>query len=483
MASETSFIQIPGNIKQSLTPFNLNPQMEINKPKVNSLGLDGASPQFFTFRPSHLKNKNGLLGICPASFAQFVQDDMSYQLLYKRNDESGEIEKDSIDINSIFNSIPGIQVREFLPDTALNMILNFYTKLKEAISQNKVAGTDAKDQQTQKNVEQQLQAAKEDKEGKSKVFGKNAYKAAVWMIKYICCAVDPNFISDLGDSLPPQQHWYGGADKKHRKYVLQFPYLLYYTFLSSVTTNLYELPCNIQGNTMYSSDGNPGWSAGAMELPLPKDGIVGKLATTLLGNVRVNYLSPWDAEEGHKTMPEGIVITFDLYNDTAESAENNFIFVNTLIPNNKWIQYNLFQHSSSLYDIKIEGHNRLFACTGKFKVTYKGILRDPSKFFLNELVSKFKSSNATFRDSDLIKNKIIKIPDIYSVEMTFQSILPDNFNTWMHQYSNNVNQIEEYKDTSYVPSSVETVLKKSIDTAVERFKGYWKDGVNVNFPE
>ena len=74
-----------------------------------------------------------------------------------------------------------------------------------------------------------------------------------------------------------------------------------------------------------------------MELPLPKDGIVGKLATTLLGNVRVNYLSPWDAEEGHKTMPEGIVITFDLYNDTAESAENNFIFVNTLIPNNKWI--------------------------------------------------------------------------------------------------------------------------------------------------
>ena len=53
----------------------------------------------------------------------------------------------------------------------------------------------------------------------------------------------------------------------------------------------------------------------------------------------------------------------------------------------------------------------------------------------------------------------------------------------MHQYSNNVNQIEEYKDTSYVPSSVETVLKKSIDTAVERFKGYWKDGVNVNFPE
>ena len=79
----------------------------------------------------------------------------------------------------------------------------------------------------------------------------------------------------------------------------------------------------------------------------------------------------------------------------------------------------MFQHSSSLYDIKIEGHNRLFACTGKFNVTYKGILRDPSKYFLKKLVSKFKSFNATFRASDLIKNKIIKIPDIYTVEMTF----------------------------------------------------------------
>jgi hypothetical protein len=72
-----------------------------------------------------------------------------------------------------------------------------------------------------------------------------------------------------------------------------------------------------------------------------------------------------------------------------------------------------------LYDIKIEGYNRLFACTGKFKVTYKGILRDPPKVLLKVLDLKFKSSGASFTVDDIIKHKLIKIPDIYTLEMSF----------------------------------------------------------------
>ena len=45
----------------------------------------------------------------------------------------------------------------------------------------------------------------------------------------------------------------------------------------------------------------------------------------------------WDAAGAFKTREPEIEITFDLFNDTAESSMINFIFVNTIIPNNKWI--------------------------------------------------------------------------------------------------------------------------------------------------
>jgi hypothetical protein len=41
-------------------------------------------------------------------------------LLFNRDPETGEIKKDSINGVSILNSIPGIQIREFLPDNVLN---------------------------------------------------------------------------------------------------------------------------------------------------------------------------------------------------------------------------------------------------------------------------------------------------------------------------------------------------------------------------
>lgn len=33
----------------------------------------------------------------------------------------------------------------------------------------------------------------------------------------------------------------------------------------------------------------------------------------------------------------------------------NFIFVNTIVPNNMWLQYHMLAHSQCLYDVKIEG--------------------------------------------------------------------------------------------------------------------------------
>ena len=39
-------------------------------------------------------------------------------------------------------------------------------------------------------------------------------------------------------------------------------------------------------------------------------------------------------------------------------------------------------------------------------------------------------------------NNIIKVPDIYIVELTFDSLLPDNFNNFLFQYVNNKNIVD-----------------------------------------
>lgn len=71
--------------------------------------------------------------------------------------------------------------------------------------------------------------------------------------------------------------------------------------------------------------------------------------------------------------------------------------------------------------MKIEGINRLFACAGDFTVTYEGVLRDPPISWISQLVSKHanKNMNPDAFEMNIIKNKLIKIPDVYRVKMTF----------------------------------------------------------------
>lgn len=44
------------------------------------------------------------------------------------------------------------------------------------------------------------------------------------------------------------------------------------------------------------------------------------------------------------------------------------------------------------------------------------------------------------------KNKLIKIPDVYSLNITFQSLLPNSFNNYIYNYSGNVTmESEDFK--------------------------------------
>ena len=476
---QTSYIDIPENVKQSSLPFALIPGKEVNAPANATTDVDGKKPQVFSFRNKTLNKSSqgkgiGLLGICPKSFEKFVKNDLSYQLLYNRSD-IGLFPSESIEADTIFNSIPAIQIREFQPESAVNYLCSLISLLKDKLLSHseKVSEAPGEEADTTIGVEavkQELEISIKDFPDNIKAFGSTIWKVLQWFVKYLVGVDEQDSImTDLKGEIAKAKadSWASSLDDKVKTSILNFPYSMYYRFMTTTTTNIYELPYISSGNQMIESDGAAGWGAGKVDIPLDGEGLLGSIAKTLFGNIRVNYISPWDAAEGHATMGDKITVEVDLFNDNIEKAINNFIFVNTIIPNNRWFQYNFFQNPSSLYDIKIEGCNRLFACTGQFAVSYKGILRDPPYTFVSRLSLKNKNTRYTFNIMQLLENKVVKIPDIYHVKMEFQSCIPQNFNTWLFQYSKeNLNHI----DSQYATNAVETnIMSDAVKDLVLKF--------------
>lgn len=130
------------------------------------------------------------------------------------------------------------------------------------------------------------------------------------------------------------------------RYVHNFPYFLYYRLQSCTTTNIYEVPAMCDGKPIMSSDGKPGWGDGSDFMGAGGFGIsdllnsipgVRKLANMMLGNIHVDYMPWWNAESGSRASAPDVTVKFDLFNDNVVKAVKNFIFVNTIVPSNRWI--------------------------------------------------------------------------------------------------------------------------------------------------
>lgn len=464
----TSF-KIPGNIKQQFLPFVLNPGAKINSAATSSDELKGASPQFFTYRKERENGGGyGRLNICPSSYrTSLMKDDISHLLLYNK---AGS--KASITYDDIFDAIPGIQIREFLPDTKLDQCINLFNdlmdKFKEIFTQSKDNNTAANEQSKTKT---------------DSGFAEKLLKTSWFALNYLVGTENPNLYTDvMGDLEKVKMPNYNPSDKNLKAYVLNFPYLLYYRLQSCVTTNIYEVP-GMTNKSMYTSEsGLAGWEGSSgfrISGLLNKIPLIGGMINGILGNVGINYMPWWDAEKGAQVKEPEIEIKFDLFNDNQDAALYNFIFVNTIVPNNKWIQYNLFQHSSCLYDIKLEGYNRLFACAGSFDVKYDGVLRDPPQQWLTSKLYPKTNNNLTSAGWRLVQNaikeRLIKIPDVYHVSMKFQSLLPANFNNFIYSYAQNNNHIDTYKETGYENSDMAEILSKGITKFGEAVVKKWNE--------
>ena len=481
-----SFFQIAGNIKQQFAPFVINPKAKINKPASSSTSIEaGASPQVFSYKTNTTKTDGGnmKLQFYPSSMNDiYIKDDISFKLLYAR-DELYKPGSSSITMQSILNSIPGVQIREFLPDTRLDQCINFFVDMMSNLTDlfksddNNGGGSQSK--------------TKTDASALLKKITNTAWYA----VKYMLGATTPNLYDDLSfgtladvkfSSYNPSV--YQNNKTYHGSFVMAFPYTMYYLLQSCVTTNIYEIPAaQTSKNILASGGGMSGWTDGAAtDFRLTKwfgNSGLGELANMILGNIGINFMPWWNASSGANTKEPQVEIKFDLFNDSADAALANFIFVNTIVPNNKWIQYNMFQHSSHIYDVKIEGINRLFACAGDFDVTYEGVLRDPPETWINELINAHTNAcmDKTAFLTNVKSNRMIKIPDVYRVSLKFQSLLPANFNNYIFNYAENANHLTKYSDKSYDQSVAAKLLPNAMKTFSTRLINAWKNASSTKF--
>lgn len=180
------------------------------------------------------------------------------------------------------------------------------------------------------------------------------------------------------------------------------PFVLMKALYATEAGSTLEIPFPVVGtNTLMMSDSSYGWGQG--DHTYSPFGHSSAIVGAVLKTLAINITPMFAPGKGGGETPK-LTLTFDLVNDTLQKFEAHKAFTQGIVSQNMWIQYGLVQGPGALYDIKVGDYMGYFMCTGNIQVTPKGTWR---------------------------KHGINDIPDIFSVTMTFSSLLPNNFNTWL----------------------------------------------------
>ena len=408
---------IPGQIKSWYIPFTLNK----------------TGPSFYSFKKQSNAQKM-FIGICPNSFQNMIKGDIGYKMISNFDDKKASSDrKTEIDINTIFNQIPSIRIREIQQDSEMQDIASALKILSEGFS----VGVEV---------------------------AKNMFTDFTATTNALSSTAEKLFEA----LLKPREELnfnYTNAKKDSNLLVLNYPYALYYNLIGSTTTNIYELPCDY--TELQRSINANGWeyneNDGMGFGDIGSSGIIGKALNFLGSNFSIKLQPRWKSSD---TSPQTVTITVNLFNDTLEHAVANYIMVTNLTANAMSLQYGLYKHAPAYYDVKIAGFTRMFMCKGTINISHAGQTRTPNVDFYKEL-EKYKNEYYEYNKDNFITNQWIKIPDVYKLQLTFDSLLPQNINNYIYQFSQN--DLKMYDTYEYQPGYMESA-KKEIESFADKIK-------------
>lgn len=216
---------------------------------------------------------------------------------------------------------------------------------------------------------------------------------------------------------------------------------LYRRIISGVYMNKYILPFNNIKQYLEFDDTNSWNVQSALESKLFSTvaNIIGVYAPTLR----------WDMH-GDGTKFPAITFTINLFNRNYNAFLKNYTLLNSLVPGAMWSQNGLIQTASTLYDVDIEGRTRFFFAAAKMSATFEGrIRRYPFTKHLQKRLDEFdvldsynvlagplaEANILTSPNEDVPVIAPLRIPeyipDVYKLEITIQSLLPNNLNTYL----------------------------------------------------
>ena len=394
----------------------------------------------FTFKKGDPNIRKTRLGVFPDDHLKHQKDLGS--LLQVKIPGTGS--KGAITIDDVIEEMPEVQIREYTQDTRVDYVLSIAKIFVKGLTDGEKAA--------------------------SGTFDFGTIREAFGLMIHDVKTPNSPFWTNIGNVLSSHSVFGGYGDEKDKKALIDFVYALYYEMVSTTSTNMYTLPFNVQDNVM-KGNGADGWDSFSMNGAFMEH--MGAL-TGFLGKGISIYTTPvWQGIKNREGY--GFDTTINLFNDTLEHTLANFIFVNTIIPQNMPTHYAIFQQAPSLYDIKIPGFQRLFMCSGDFSCSMKGCLRKPSDKFLERLLVFANTKYGFKKDESPIKD--IRIPDVYEVHLSFKSLLPNTFNNFIFQYVN-------------VKTSMETMLGTPLpgwgeDNSIPNAIGEWgkerfKDGEKLS---
>lgn len=249
-----------------------------------------------------------------------------------------------------------------------------------------------------------------------------------------------------------------------KAFVFNIPFILYYELMSSKTTGFYLLPYS--GKLVDSSNGTVGWNTqhGFNGLNTSQFSMIGTAINFFGKNIKLNTTPTWDGNTSNDY--PAMEVSFELFNDDVTSSVNNYMFVNQLLAKNRFLQYHIYQHNPCVYDVKIEGYGRFYMCSANITCDYKGVSRKPSESFYKKLLNYISEGYSGYLSKDkLILEKLVRIPDVYSIKITFTSLLPNSMNNFLFRFSGNTGMEDNYGN-SFGGKDYSEMLLKSMDTAM-----------------
>lgn len=132
----------------------------------------------------------------------------------------------------------------------------------------------------------------------------------------------------------------GGKDDAEFLGTFKLPYIMYKHALHYVTLNTYEFP--YFGNNYMVGGGKHGWADSTFAGGFGK--MFGSGFEELAKSFNINITTrPMFNMEGNGEPYPAVEFELNLFNYNLQALVHNFLLVNTLVPNNMWIQRGIFQ--------------------------------------------------------------------------------------------------------------------------------------------